>query len=88
MQKGQLIEKTLMLGKIVGKRRKGQQRMTWLDGIIDSMHMNLSKPQETGDDRGVGHAACSPWSHRVRQALATEREQTTVPTTSYCDQAG
>ena len=40
------LEKTLMLGKIEGRRRRGQQRMKWLDGITDSMHMNLSKLRE------------------------------------------
>ena len=51
------LEKTLMLEKIEGKRRRGQQRMRWLDGIIDSVEMNLSKLREIVEDRGDWHAA-------------------------------
>ena len=51
MQRVNSLEKTLMLGKIEGKRRRGWQRMRWLDSIIDSMDMNLSKLQEIVEDR-------------------------------------
>ena len=53
MQKADSFEKTLMLGKIEGRRRRGQQRMRWLEGIINSMDMSLSKVQEVVKDRGA-----------------------------------
>ena len=56
MRRADSLEKTLMLGKIEGRRRRGRQRMRWLDGITDSMDMNLSKLQKIVQDRGDWHA--------------------------------
>ena len=55
------LKKTLMLGKTEGKRRRGRQRIRWLDSITDSMDMNVSKLQEIVEDRSL--ECFSPWSH-------------------------
>ena len=63
MQRADSFEKTLMLGKIEGRRRRGRQRMTWLDGITDSMDMGLGRLLGAGDGPG-GLACCIPWGRK------------------------
>ena len=63
MRTADSLEKTLMLGKIEGRRRKGRQRMRWLAGITDSMDMSLSSSQGHGKGQG-SLACCSPWGHK------------------------
>ena len=70
MGRANLFEKILMLGKIKGRRRRGQQRMSWLDSIIDSMDVSLSKLQEMVKDRKAWHAAV----HRVTKSRTQLRD--------------
>ena len=70
MQTADSLGKTLMLRKIEGRRRRGQQRMTWLDGITNLVNMSLSKLWEMVKDRKAWHAAV----HGVANDLATEQQ--------------
>ena len=65
MQRADSLEKTLMLGKIEGKRKRGRQRIRWLDGITDSMDMNLSKLWEIVEDRET-------WSATIHEVAKSQ----------------
>ena len=76
MRRADLFEKTLMLGKIEGRRKRGRQRMIWLDGITDSMDMSLGKLWELVMDRDdrdqLVMACCGSWGHKKSDTTATE----------------
>ena len=67
MQRADSLEKTMILGKIEGKRRRGQQRMRWLDGITDSIDMSLSKLWDIVEDREAGTTAVHVVAKRQTQ---------------------
>ena len=77
MQRADSLEKTLRLGKIEGKRRRGRQRMRRLDSIIDSTDMNLSKVQEIMEDKGACHAA-------VHGVIKSQTRQSDFTFTLHC----
>ena len=79
MRRANLLDKTLMLGKIDGKRRRRLQRLRWLDSIINSMDMNLSRLQEIVEDRAVLHVSL----YRVTKSLTGLSSLTTTTTTNY-----
>ena len=69
MRRGNSSEKTMMMGKTEDKRRRGWQRMRWLDCIIDSRQMNLSKLQETVKVREAWSAVVSPWGYKETDTI-------------------
>ena len=74
MRRADSLEKTLMLGGIEGRRRRGRQRMRWMDGITDSMEVSLGELQEIDGDGQGGLACCDSWGHKSRTRLSNGTE--------------
>ena len=91
MQRADSLEKILMLGKIEGRKRRGQQRMRWLDSITDSMDMILSRLQELDGQGSL--ACCSPWGHTESDTPERlnnnkeERDRSLLPVPQRCRRA-
>ena len=83
MQRADSLEKTLMLGKVEGGRRRGQQRMRGLDNITDSMNMNLSKLQQTVKDKEAWHATVHGVMKSQTSDIATQQKQKWVRWTLF-----
>ena len=83
MRRADSFEKTLMLGGIGGRRRRGRQRMRWLDGNTDSMDMSFEWTPGVGDGQG-GLMCCSSWSHRVGHDWSTELTELNWDDWIYC----
>ena len=81
MQRAESLEKTLMLGKIEDRRRRGRQRMRWLNGITDLMDMSSNKLQEDSEGQG-SLACCRPWGHK--ESDMTEQQQQQPPGIRKC----
>ena len=78
MRRADSLEKTLMLGKIEGRKRRGQQRVKWLDSVTASVDMNLSKLQETVRDRGAWLAAINLATQQQQHGREESTEQSCV----------